>query len=164
MRTNLQKGDTTQSSSLEVLTAKPDASPRSTSESLSLTLIVSQNSLWPDDSIVPIGNLSHSVLDEWECSAELRTEWKHKQHSAFTQKNPLLHWGWGGRGGESSRMELYGTKANKQRHKPYCFISSYSSDNLLLSSTPSNQHWYCLEQNKTCGQGSNNETDSPQDK
>lgn len=61
-------------------------------------------------------------------------------------------------------MELYGTKANKQRHKPYCFISSYSSDNLLLSSTPSNQHWYCLEQNKTCGQGSNNETDSPQDK
>lgn len=91
--------------------SKTWCSQRSTSESLSLAFIVSQNSLWPDDSLAPEGNLSHSVLAEWECSAELHTEWKHKQQSAFRQKNPLLHWGWG----EKAAGWLCGTQGNKQR-------------------------------------------------
>lgn len=146
-----------------ILKAKPDASQRSTSESLSLVFIVGQNNPWPDDSLVPKGNLSHSALVEWECSAGLHTEWKHKQ-SAFTQKNPLLHGGWGGKGEKAAGRSFVEPKWTNRANKPHCFISSYSSDNLLLPSTPSNQHWYCLEQNKVCGQGSNNKTDSPQDK
>lgn len=80
------------------------------------------------------GNLSHSVLAEWECSAELHTEWKHKQQSAFRQKNPLLHWGWGGKGEKAAGWSFVEPKGTNRSNKLHCFRSSYSSD--ISSSHP----------------------------
>lgn len=145
-----------------ILKAKTDASQTSTSESLSQTFIGSKNSLWPDDHITPMRNLSDCVLVEWQCSAELHMEWKHKQKTAF--REPIATMRLQGEWGGSSGMELYGTQVNiNRRNEPYCFISNYCPKDLLLPSTPSYQHWYCLEQNKACGQGRNNKADSTQD-